>query len=163
MAFLPKPSDSTGDFIVPEPGVYTLEFIGFDGPKQSPFDPDKQQIELQFEVVDDDEYTGVKIKKFCGWTMHKTMSALYPIVKGLAGRDIEDDEDFQLDDCIGTKVQGTIVNVTKPSKRNPGEEVTFANIDSVVAIRRRRQAAKPDENAFQMPKNDEAEEWPESA
>jgi hypothetical protein len=144
MSFLPKPSDSTGDFVVPEPGVYTLEFTHYDGPKQSPWDEEKQVIDLHFEIVDDDEYGGHKMKKTCGWTMHKTMSSLYPMVCALFGREIEDDEDVNLDDVIGVKVDGTIINTRKPSKRNPGQEVVFANIDSIAKKRGRRQATSTD-------------------
>lgn len=149
MAFLPKPSESTGDFVTPEPGVYTLEFTRFDGPKISPWDENKQVIDLFFEITDDDEYDGHEMRKTCGWTMHKTMSSLYPIVCALHGREIDDDEDVSLEDVVGTRVQGTITNTSKPSRNDPARTVTFANIDSVVAMRKRRSSTAKD-NPFKQ-------------
>lgn len=152
MAFLPKPSESTGDFIVPEPGVYTLEFVRFEGPRETTYEgKTREVIDLFFEIMDDDEYAGVELKRTCGWTMHKTRSTLYPIVCALFGREIADDEDANLEDVIGTQVDGTIVNTSKPSRNDPSKTMTFANIDAI-AKKRGRRRTESSENPFKEDK-----------
>lgn len=145
---LPKPSDSRGEFVVPEPGIYTMEFTKFNGPFTEMWNEQpREKIELFFEIRDDDEYEGVELKRKCGYSMHPTKSHLYPIVCALFGRQIGGDENVDLEDAIGTIVDGSIVNVDRPSKTNPGETVTFANIESIAAKRKRRKKAEADAEA----------------
>lgn len=138
MPTLPIPSESKAEFTVVEPGVYTLEFTNYDGPMTSNYDPDKETIQLEFTVRDDDEFDGSKIKQYYGFTMHPTMSKLYPVVKALLGGTIDDDAELELSDLIGRKVLGTIDTVTKPRKDNPKEMSTFARLVSAAPLRRSR-------------------------
>lgn len=137
---LPRKSEATSEFIVPEDGVYTLELIGFDDPVASSFDADKERIKLKFAVIDDEEYDGVEVHQWYGVSMH-VRARLYGVVKALrGGADIDEHEDIDLEDLIGKKVQGTLEQVTKPRRDNPEEKVTFANVVSVAPIRRKKNA-----------------------
>jgi hypothetical protein len=135
---LPKPKLSE-DYVVPEPGVYVLEFIGYDNPEISPFDPDKETIKLKFRLIDED-YPGCQVNEFYGWSTHPR-SKLYPVLKALnGGTDIDfEKEEFDLDEFIGKHMQGTIDTITKPRKNgNPGETVTFAKLVAASPMKRRQ-------------------------
>lgn len=177
MPALPRPSESTGDFIVPEPGAYNVEFTDFEGPLESTKFPGSQSVKLEFEILDDEEFEGVKIKQYYGWSMHKSRSRLYPVVKAMMGRDIEDDEDVELDDLIGAKVVATLSVGERPDRNDPSKKFTFAQIDSIAPVRKKKQDARPATDSTRRPARRPAsqpepefdetqaddEDWPESA
>lgn len=138
---LPKVADSQGEFIVPEAGVYKMEFTTYDDPVLSTFKKDSGadswRIKLVFTIHDEEsEYDGVEIFAWYGWTMHPK-GKLYPIVKALLGRDIEEDEEPDLDDLTGKFIMGTLDNVTKTG--TDGTARTYANLIAASPVRR----AKP--------------------
>lgn len=141
MTFLPKPSESQGDFTLPDPGMYTVEFIGYDGPEQSTFDPEKSIVWMRFNIINDDDFQGTEIKQLYGWSMHPTMSKLYPVVKALNGGQYDDDAELDLDDLIGNTMLATVEHIEKASRNNPGEMRTFARITGAAPVRRKK--AKP--------------------
>jgi hypothetical protein len=167
MPITPRPSESKSDFTLPDEGVYTVQFVDYEGPMPSTFDRTKENIMLQFEIVDDDDFEGSKIKQYFGWSMHPTMSKLYPFICALYGKKIGDEDQVDLDELIGTRVNGTVIHIEKPDKNNPSQMVTFARLASVAPIRRKRPAAEPKPAPKPEPEYDEEqaddEEWPESA
>lgn len=174
MSALPKPSDSTGDYMLPDPGVYKVVFYDFEGPIDSTRFPGSQSVILKFRIIDDDEYEGIEVKQYYGWSMHKTKAQLYPVVKTLAGRDIDDDENFLLEDLINTEVNATISHGSRPDKKDPTKTFTYAQIDSIAPLRARRRpapvadpapprAARAVDPEFDESAVDSQERWPESA
>lgn len=166
---LPRKSESTGDFVVPEDGIYTMELIGFDEPVESAFDPEKQRIKLKFQIVEDEEYDGVEVHQWYGLSMH-IRAKLYPVIKALrGGEDIDEDEEVDLEDLIGKKIQGTLEQITKPRRDDASQTATFANLVAASPLRRKKtavgtgssvQEAKADQRKKQQ-EIDEASVWDE--
>lgn len=150
MTTLPKPSESQGDFTLPDPGMYKVEFVGYDGPEQSTFDPEKSIVWMKFNILEDEDFQGTQIKQLYGWSMHPTMSKLYPVVKALNGGTYDDDAELDLDDLIGNLMMATVEHVEKASRNNPGETRTFARITGAAPVRRKKPkpAPKPAVNEF---------------
>lgn len=156
---LPKPSDSGGDFVVPEPGVYKMEFTDYDEPVLSTFKKkngdDQYRIKLVFTIRDEEsDYDGEEIWAWYGWSMHEK-SHLYPVIKALLGRDIEDDEEPDLDELLGKFIMGTLDNKTKDNGK------TFANLIAASPVRRKGKEAKAP--AKPAPKAEESDETEEDA
>ena len=160
MATLPKPSESQGDFTLPDPGMYKVEFVGYDGPEQSTFDPEKSIVYLEFEITNDDDYDGEKLRQLYGWSMHPTMSKLYPVVKALNGGTYDDDAELDLDDLIGNLMQATVEHIEKASRTNPGEKRTFARITGAAPVRRKK--AKPAPQPV-LEEDDDEDVWEEAS
>lgn len=160
MAKLPSPAQSQSEFVLPEEGVYTVELVDYDGPKPSTFDVDKETIELHFAIRDDDDYDGVKIRQYFGYTMHER-SKLYGAVKALIGGQIDDDDELDLDDLMGKRALGTVTIKEKPRRDNPAEMARFPRLDAFSPIRKKK-AKKPVEPEPELDDDDD-EEWPESA
>lgn len=141
---LPKPSDSGSDFVVPDAGVYRMEFTDYDDPVLSTFKKqngdDQYRIKLVFTIRDEEsEFDGAEVFAWYGWSMHPK-AKLYPIVKALLGRDIEDDEEPDLDDLTGKFIMGTLDNVTKDT--DSGKR-TYANLIAASPVRKKKTDAKP--------------------
>lgn len=135
---LPRKSESTGEFITPDAGVYTLEFMGYDDPVPSSFDEDKLRMKLKFEVVDDEEYEGVTVNQWYGVSMH-VRSKLYPVIKALrGGQEIDEDEDINLDELIGARIQGTLDKIEKPDKNDPTRTIEFPVLVAASPIRKKK-------------------------
>lgn len=162
MAFLPKPSESQGDFVLPDPGMYTVEFTEYEGPQQSNYDPNKQVIYLKFNILNDEEFQGLQIKQLYGWSMHPTMSKLYPVIKALNGGTYDDNAELDIDSLIGRTMLATVEHIEKPSKNNPGDKMTFARITGAAAIRRKKKATPPPPPPVEDEFEDD-EEWEEGA
>lgn len=157
MAKLPSPAQSQTEFVLPDPGVYTVEFTDYDGPKPSSFDADKETIELTFTIREDEDYEGQKIRQYFGFSMHP-QAKLYGAVKALVGGEIDEDEELDLDDLLGKRAMGTVTIKEKPRRDNPSEMARFPRIDAFSPIRRKkRRQPEPQEEAF------DEDEWPESA
>lgn len=133
---LPKPSASTSEFVVPDAGVYTMEFTDYNEPEISMYKKangeDQWRIKLVFTIRDDDDYAGEEIWAWYGWSMHPK-AKLYPIVKALLGRDIDEDEDPDLDDLLGKRIMGTLDNVTKTTENGTK---TYANLVAASPVRK---------------------------
>lgn len=141
MVALPKPKET--EFVVPDAGVYLMEFVAYDEPAPSSFDPDKESIKLKFRIVDED-YEGVELKQTYGWSTHPK-SKLYPVLKALnGGADIDFDEADEdgnypdLDDFLNKRFLGTIDTVTKPRRDNPKETATFANLVAASPVKKKK-------------------------
>lgn len=165
MAILPKPSESQGDFTLPDPGMYTVELISYDGPEQSMYDAEKSIVWLEFNILNDEDFQGTTIKQLYGWSMHPTMSKLYPVIKALNGGTYDDDAELDLDDLVGNRMMATVEHVEKASKNNPGETRTFARITGAAPIRRKKtkpapqakpKAVEADENPYEDDEDDDA-------
>lgn len=136
MVKLLTPQDSPAGSYDFEPGVYEAEFIGYDGPKPSPRFAGQEVIILDFESEDMD-YAG-NLNRMYSYSMREG-GDLYKAVSALAGHNIADDEDVDLDELIGAKVMLTIEENRKTGKN--GTEMSFPKIASVTPIRKK--AAKP--------------------
>lgn len=141
MVALPKPKDT--EFQVPDPGVYLMEFVAYDEPGPSVYDPDKESIKLKFRIVDED-FEGLELKQTYGWSTHPK-SKLYPVLKALnGGADIDFDEPDEdgyypdLDDFLNKRFLGTIDTVTKPRRDNPKESATFANLVAASPVKKKK-------------------------
>lgn len=134
---------ATSDFEVPEPGVYTLEFIGHGEVTQVPSfnDPNKMQdrIRLDFHVTDFDydpdederDWNGVRVSDFFTVSLHEK-AKLTPVVVALRGGvPIEDDEDVSLEDLIGKQLMATLERTEKG----------YAKIVSAAPVRRKKKKA----------------------
>lgn len=157
MAVLPKPSDSTADFIVPDAGVYRMEFTKYEGPSLSTFKNDKGEdqyrIKLFFCIRDEEsDFDGQAISAYFGYSMHPTMSKLYPIVKALLGHEPDEDEDVDLDELVGKFIMGTLDNKTK---EKDGQKRTYANLIAASPIRKKKAAPKVETSP---PPKDEGDE-----
>jgi hypothetical protein len=137
---LPKPSDSSADFIVPDAGVYKMEFTDYDEPTLSKYKnertgEDQYRIKLVFTIRDEDsDFDGVDIYAWYGWSMHPK-AKLYPIVKALVGGEIADDDEPDLDELIGKFIMGTLDTVTKDS--DTGKR-TYANLVAASPVRKKK-------------------------
>lgn len=139
---LPKMSTSTGEFVVPEPGVYTMELLSYTEPAPSAFDPEKLRFSMTFGIVDDEEFEGAEVRQFYGFSMHPK-SKLAPVVKALrGGMEIGEDEEIDLDELIGRRIMGTVDVVEKPRTDGTGT-ARFANLVAASPVKRRKtEAAK---------------------
>lgn len=143
---LPKVADSQAGFVIPDAGVYKMEFTDYDDPVLSTFKStsgnDQYRIKCVFTIRDEDsEFDGVEVFAWYGWTMHPK-GKLYPIVKALLGRDIEEDEEPDLDDMVGRFIMGTLDNVTKTG--SDGQPRTYANLIAASPVRKpKTNKAKP--------------------
>lgn len=138
---LPKLSLSTGEYVVPEPGSYTMELASYTDPEPSSFDPDKLRFSMTFRIVDDADFEGVEVRQFYGWSMHAS-SKLFPVIRALrGGAEIDEDDEIDLDELIGRKVVGMVEVVEKPRRDNPAEMARFANVVGVSPLRRKKEAA----------------------
>lgn len=156
---LPKPSDSNADFKVPEPGVYRMRLTDYDEPVVSTFKKkngdDQYRIKLVFTIEDpESDFHAEEIWAWFGWSMHPK-SRLYPVVKALLARDIDEDEEPDLDDLVGKAIMGTVDNTTRTVD---GMEKTYANLVAASPVRRKKGDAppKPDPKP-EAPKADEGE------
>jgi hypothetical protein len=137
---LPKPADSTADFVVPDAGVYRMEFTDYDEPALSKYKnertgEDQYRIKLVFTIRDEEsEFDGVDIYAWYGWSMHPK-AKLYPIVKALVGGEIADDDEPDLDELIGKFIMGTLDTVTKDS--DTGKR-TYANLVAASPVRKKK-------------------------
>lgn len=143
---LPKLSSSTGEFVVPEPGVYKMELVSYSEPEQSTFNPDKLRFSMTFTIIEDvqgdDEFAGCDVRQFFGYSMHPK-SNLYPVVQALlGGGEIPDDVEIDLDEMIGRRILGTIAITEKPRRDNPSEIARFANLASAAPIKKKKVEAE---------------------
>jgi hypothetical protein len=133
---LPKPSNSTAEFTVPDAGVYKMEFTDYDEPAISQYKKkngdDQWRIKMVFTIRDDDDYEGEEIWAWYGWSMHPK-AKLYPIIKALLGREIEEDDEPDLDDLVGKHIMGTLDNVTKTTENGTR---TYANLIAASPVRK---------------------------
>jgi hypothetical protein len=159
---LPKPSESKGDFQVPDPGVYRMEFTSYDEPELSRFKKengdDAWRVKLEFVIRDEEsDFDGSKVMAWFSWSMHPK-SKLYPIVKAMLGREIDDDEEPDLDELIGTHIMGTLDH--KTSKRDDGSERTFANLIAASPVRKKKPSlAAPPKKAPAPVADDDGIDW----
>lgn len=155
---LPRVVDSHGEFIIPDPGVYQMEFAAYGEPQPSRFDDGKLRIPLTFRICDGDEFDGAEIRQWYGWTMHP-QSRLYPVIKALLGRDPEEDEEIDLEDLIGRRIMGTVEIVEKPSTNGNGT-ARFANLVAAAPVRRKAKGGAPaPANSLSEAKRRRAEEF----
>jgi hypothetical protein len=136
---LPKVSESNAEFIVPDAGVYKMQFTEYDDPILSTFKKtngeDQYRIKLVFTIRDEDsEFDGADIYAWYGWSMH-AKSKLYPIIKALVGREIGEDEEPDLDDLLNNYIMGTLDVVTKPGDNGPR---TYANLVAASPVRKKK-------------------------
>lgn len=132
-----------------------MEFTNYEGPMLSTFKSDKGEdqyrIKLLFAIRDEDsDFDGQVISAYYGYSMHPTMSKLYPIVKALLGHEPEDDEDVDLDELTGKFIMGTLDNKTK---EKDGQKRTYANLIAASPIRKKKAGPK-----LPPPVKDEEEE-----
>jgi hypothetical protein len=142
---LPAPSASTADFIVPDAGVYKMEFTDYDEPILSTYKNEKTgeakyRIKLVFTIRDEEsEFDGADIYAWYGWSMHPK-AKLYPIVKALVGGEIAEDDEPDLDDLVGKFIMGTLDTVTKDSEMG---KRTYANLIAASPVRKKKKVVKP--------------------
>lgn len=142
---LPKPSDSNADFVIVDEGVYRMEFTKYEGPLESTFRNDdgspKFRVKLFFTIRDDEsDFDGEVVSQYFGYSMHPTKSKLYPIVKAIAGREPDEDEELDLDELLGRIVMGTVGH---DKKVKDGQERIYANLVSASPVRKKKSAAAP--------------------
>jgi hypothetical protein len=136
---LPSPSSSTSEFIVPDAGVYKMEFTDYGEPVLGTFKKangeDAYRIKLVFTIRDEEsEFDGADIYAWYGWSMHPK-AKLYPIVKALVGGEIADDDEPDLDELIGKFIMGTLDVVTKDSETG---KRTYANLIAASPVRKKK-------------------------
>lgn len=119
---LTKPKSAPSELPVITEDVYTLRLTGHGDPVDVPDFNDqtkmRTRVRLDFEITDhnpdDDEIdlNGTRVSEFFTLSLHEK-SKLYPVVRALLGRDIEDDEKIELPDLIGGRMRATVR--TKPN------------------------------------------------
>ena len=142
---LPKPSDSNADFVVVDEGVYRMEFSKYEGPLESAFKNDdgspKFRVKLFFTIRDEEsDFDGETVSQYFGLSMHPTKSKLYPIIKAIAGKEPDEDEEFDLDGLVGRHIMGTVGHTKKVKD---GQEMVYANLTSAAPIRKKKAVATP--------------------
>lgn len=136
---LPKLSTSTGEFVVPEPGIYKMELLSYTEPTPSAFDPEKLRFSMTFAIVDDEEFEGAEVRQFFGYSMH-AKSKLLPVIKALlGGAEVSEDDEIDLDDLIGKRIMGTVDVTEKPRTDGMGT-ARFANLVAAAPLKRKKLA-----------------------
>ncbi len=166
MTKLPSQNSSVSDYSMAEEGIHRMRLTEVSDPILSQYKKtngdDKWQLKLTFQIDDSEsESDGETLNHFASISMHPK-SSTYPIVKALlGGQEIDPDAEIDFDDLIGRHVMGTVTHVQKPSRNNPGQMATFANITGFAPIRRKKKTADatPDKPAKPAPKTADDDIW----
>lgn len=131
-----------------EEGIHKMRLTGVSDPVLSSFKKpngdDKWQVILTFQIDDEDsDSDGEELRFYASISMHPK-SNMYPVVKALlGGQEIDADQEIDLDDLIGKHVLGTVTHVQKPSRNNPGQMATFANLTGFAPLRKKKKTVEP--------------------
>ncbi len=112
-----KDFQSGTDWVLPDEGFYTFELTGVREPRTEPnrYKPDEMRtsVALEWTIRGDEDYEGVNFLNFYTFSLHD-LATLTKYVKALrGGQPFEEDEDLDLEDLIGKRIQGTIVHRKK--------------------------------------------------
>ncbi len=127
-----------GDYEMPDQGVYTFELTLVNEPRTEPdiFNEGKERttVCLEWTIRDDDDFGGTMVRQYYTLKLGNNdyPSKLRPFVKAMLGRDIEDDEEVDLDGMTGKSIQATITH--KPNKAG----AMRAHIEAPVPIRKKK-------------------------
>jgi hypothetical protein len=151
-----------GGFVVPDEGFYVMTLDDWDEPVRSSY-IDKEtgeypwRVNLKFKIVNalgDEGATNEDGTDTVGATCGKFVEVdLNPNAKGsiwhvlLALDPINEPEPGgAIEVYRGKKLIGEIEHIKKPSKNNPGETVTYANVGAVKAFKKPKKQAEPAKN-----------------
>lgn len=85
-------ADYAGDFVLPEPGMYTFRLVekGEDKPMDPKYDKtgEKRRAQFYFEIVDDEDYKDVRVMQFFTISFNEK-AALTPFIEAGVGRKLE--------------------------------------------------------------------------
>jgi hypothetical protein len=154
---LPRRNDAEpAPYRLPDKDFYTLEFVKYDEPTLSAY-LDKAtgdypwRIRLVFAVRDDDDFAGVEVSKWVDVEVNSLdKGSIYHVLAAL-DPDNEPQGGEPLDDYLGKTCKGEIVHVTKPSKVNPGQMLTYANVTGLKPLKRRRKTDEIGQETMPLP------------
>lgn len=85
-------SEYGGDFVLPEPGMYTFRLVekGEDKPMDPKYDKtgEKRRAQFYFEIVDDEDYKDVRVMQFFTISFNEK-AALTPFIEAGIGRKLK--------------------------------------------------------------------------
>ena len=167
-----KDFQGNGDWVLPDVGFYTFELTDVREPRTEP-NPFKEgemrtSIALEWTIRGDEEFDGVDFLNFYTLSLHEKAN-LTPFVLALrGGKAFEEDEDLDLEEYIGRKIQGTITHrekkdksgfrpiITSPvpfkaKKRRPAPVVVEEDEDEEMPPTLQQRRTAPAEDDFEIP------------
>ena len=134
---------SVSDFDLVDEGTYPATFTGYSEPMQGTKFPNPDGsfptlTSLIYKIDDsDDDFPGTEVRSKLGKISLHEKSTMGQHVRVLVGREFDEQESYDLDQLVGTKV---MINVKQREKENG----TFSDVVSITPMRKKRKAVEDD-------------------
>lgn len=146
-------ANSAGDFIKPDPGVYTATVTEVSDIFKQSYQggPEKDRIYIVYTIVDDEDFDGAELRAYYGYTFHP-QGKLIGTVEAIIGRELDDDEEFSHEEFIDLLLDKRC-QITLADGNPKADGRVYSEVVAVAPIRKKK-AVKA------VPKDDEADaDW----
>jgi hypothetical protein len=138
-------------FRVPDENFYVMTLDDWDEPIRSAFQ-DKEtgefpmRVNLKFKIVadvsGDTEFEGEEVGKFVGIDLNPNVKdSIWHVLSALDPAS-EPEPGGAIETYRGKRLIGEVTHTIKPSKKNPGQTVTYANVGAVKPFKKPKKAAE---------------------